>query len=175
MVRHSVLTAIGDDRPGLVDEVTRFIVAHGGNLEESRMVNLHGTFAMMILVAGTEESMARMHDELGGLERASGVHAELTAAADERNGVAAALPFRLQTWAMDHPGLLQAVAHLLTSMGANIESVQTSLQGAPMTGTPVFSVDLVVSIPVTTAIAELRAALGRLCDEQNMDWRLTPL
>jgi glycine cleavage system transcriptional repressor len=175
MVHHAVLTAIGADRPGLVDEVTRFIVAHDGNLEDSRMVNLHGTFAMMMLVAGSEETLVRMRDELGDLEHDSGVHVELTDADDERNGVAASLPFRLQTWAMDHPGLLQAVAHLLTSMGANIESVQTSLQGAPMTGTPVFAVDMIVSIPVTTAIAELRVALGRLCDERNMDWSLTPL
>jgi glycine cleavage system transcriptional repressor len=175
MVRHAVLTVIGADRPGLVDDVTRFIVDRDGNLEDSRMVNLHGQFAMMILVAGSEEAIARMRDELGELERASAVRAELIAADEERGGVAAALPFRLQTWAMDHPGLLHAVSHLLRSVGANIESAQTSLQGAPMTGTPVFSVDLVVSVPAAASIAELRAALGRLCDEQNMDWRLTAL
>jgi glycine cleavage system transcriptional repressor len=151
MVRHAVLTVIGADRPGLVDDVTRFIVDRDGNLEDSRMVNLHGQFAMMILVAGSEEAIARMRDELGELERASAVRAELIA------------------------GLLHAVSHLLRSVGANIESAQTSLQGAPMTGTPVFSVDLVVSVPAAASIAELRAALGRLCDEQNMDWRLTAL
>ncbi len=47
-----VLTAVGDDRPGLVDEVTRYITERGGNLEDSRMVNLRGQFAMMMLVAG---------------------------------------------------------------------------------------------------------------------------
>jgi glycine cleavage system transcriptional repressor len=175
MIHHAVLTAIGADRPGLVDEVSRFIVERGGNLEDSRMVNLHGQFAMMILVAGPEETMVRMRDELSELERVSAVHAQIVAADAERGGVAAALPFRLQTWAMDHPGLLQAVSHLLSSMGANIESVQTSLQGAPMTGTPVFSMEIIVSVPATAAIAELRTALGRLCDDQNMDWRLTAL
>ena len=175
MIHHTVLTAIGADRPGLVDEVSRFIVERGGNLEDSRMVNLHGQFAMMILVAGSEETVARMREDLGDLERLSAVHAQVVAADEERGGVAAALPFRLQTWAMDHPGLLRAVSHLLSSMGANIESVQTSLQGAPMTGTPVFSMELLISVPATAAIAELRASLGRLCDDQNMDWRLTAL
>ena len=43
-MRHAVLTAIGDDRPGLVAEVTRYVLERGGNLEDSRMVNLHGQF-----------------------------------------------------------------------------------------------------------------------------------
>jgi glycine cleavage system transcriptional repressor len=45
--RHAILTAIGADRPGLVEEVSQFIFAHGGNIADSRMVNLRGQFAMM--------------------------------------------------------------------------------------------------------------------------------
>jgi predicted amino acid-binding ACT domain protein len=53
MTQHAILTAVGDDRPGLVDDVTRFIFERGGNIEDSRMVNLRGQFAMMVLIGGT--------------------------------------------------------------------------------------------------------------------------
>ena len=49
---HAILTALGIDRPGLVDEVSRFIYDRGGNIEDSRMVNLRGQFAIMVLVGG---------------------------------------------------------------------------------------------------------------------------
>lgn len=174
-LRHAVLTAIGDDRPGLVDEVTRYITERGGNLEDSRMVNLRGQFAMMMLIAGSEEAMSRLQDGLGALRHASSVHAELRPA---DAGVAErrpALPFRLNTWAMDHPGLMQSVSHVLGQLGVNIESVDSSLRPAPYTNAPLFEMELVISVPAVTHVAELREKLGELCDEMNIDWRLTAL
>jgi len=59
-------------------------------------------------------------------------------------------------------------------MNVNIEGVETTLKEAPVTGTPVFDMQLVLSVPAATSVDDLRTALGRLCDEQNMSWRLTP-
>ena len=174
-VHHAVLTAVGDDRPGLVDTVTRYITERGGNLEDSRMVNLRGQFAMMMLVAGTEEAMSRLQDGLGTLRRDCHVHTELRPADAGAQHRSPALPFKLNTWAMDHPGLMQSVSHLLGELGVNIESVESSLRPAPYTNTPLFEMELVLSVPATTHVAALREQLGELCDEMNIDWRLTAL
>jgi glycine cleavage system transcriptional repressor len=174
-VRHTILTAVGDDRPGLVDAVTRYIVERGGNVEDSRMVNLHGQFAMMLLVTGPDDVVDRLGVDLATLKRESRLHAELRAADMSSADKAAALPYRLTTWAMDHPGLIQSVAHLLGERGVNIESVQTELRQAPYTGAPLFAMELIVSLTAATPVAELREALGRLCDEMNMDWHLAAI
>ncbi|MFA4965643.1 MAG: ACT domain-containing protein [Thermoleophilia bacterium] len=174
--RHTVLTAVGDDRPGLVDAVTRYILERGGNVEDSRMVNLHGQFAMMMLIAGPDEVVGRLEADLGAFARDSLLHAELRAAdMGPRRTLAAAMPYRLTTWAMDHPGLVQSVAHLLGERGVNIESVQTELRAAPYTGAPLFEMELIISLTADTPVAELREALGHLCDEMNIDWRLAAL
>jgi glycine cleavage system transcriptional repressor len=173
-VQHVVLTAIGPDRPGLVDEVTRFVAECGGNLEDSRMVNLRGQFAMVMLVAGPADVVERVKDGLGQLKTATGVHAEVQAVAG-RPDSSPALPYKLSTWAMDHPGLMQSVAHLLSEFGVNIESAESSLRPAPYTGAPLFEMELVVAVQQSTGVAELREALGRLCDDLNIDWRLTAL
>jgi len=173
-VQHAVITAIGPDHPGLVDEVTRFVAECGGNLEDSRMVNLRGQFAMMMLVAGPSEVVQRLRDGLEELQAAAAVHAEVQIAAAGRSSTAA-LPFKLSTWAMDHPGLMQSVAHLLGELGVNIESADTSLRPAPYTNAPLFEMELVLAVPQSLRVAELREALERLCDELNIDWRLTAL
>jgi glycine cleavage system transcriptional repressor len=174
-VHHAVLTAVGDDRPGLVDAVTLYITQRGGNLEDSRMVNLRGQFAMMILVSGGDEAMSRLQDGLGTLRRDCHVHAELRPAEAGAAQRSPALPFKLNTWAMDHPGLMQSVSHLLGELGVNIESVESSLRPAPYTNTPLFEMELVLSVPAATHVAELREQLGELCDEMNIDWQLTAL
>ncbi len=175
-VRHAILTALGADRPGLVDEVTSFVLQRGGNLEDGRMVNLHGQFAMMMLVSGMDEVFEKLRNDLDQLQRASHVHAELHAADMVRAPAAAeALPYRLNTWAMDHPGLMQSVAHVLGGLGVNIESADTALRPAPYTNAPLFEMEMIVAVPAATHVAELREALGRVCDELNIDWKLEAL
>jgi len=174
-VQHVILTAIGPDHPGLVDEVTLFVAECGGNLEDSRMVNLRGQFAMMMLVAAPADAVRRLRDGLGELQAASGLHAEVQIAAAGRPSTSAALPYKLSTWAMDHPGLMQSVAHLLGELGVNIESAESSLHPAPYTNAPLFEMELVLAVPQSTHVAALREALGRLCDELNIDWHLTAL
>jgi glycine cleavage system transcriptional repressor len=170
---HAVLTAIGADRPGLVDEVSRYVGECGGNVEDSRMVNLHGQFVIMMLVEGTEQVIEELRTGLDGLAAKSRIHVELISADMDRATSSAALPFRLTTRAMDHPGLVQSVAHTLRGLNVNIESAETTLQSAPITGAPLFEMEFVVSVPATTPVAQLREALGRLCDDLNIDWQLT--
>jgi len=43
MSERTVLTAIGEDRPGLVEEVSEFVSARGGSIENSRMANMQGS------------------------------------------------------------------------------------------------------------------------------------
>src|ERR1051325_6139082 len=45
-----ILTAVGNDRPGLVGELTGHLHAAGVNILDSRMVNLRGRFAVSILL-----------------------------------------------------------------------------------------------------------------------------
>lgn len=172
---HVILTALGADRPGLVDDVSGFVAERGGNVEDSRMVNLHGQFAMVMLVAGGDEAVGRIVAELDELSRCCDIKAEATPARLAGGAPVVALPYRLHTWAMDHPGLLKSVSHLMAELGVNIESADTRLKAAPVTGAPVFEMELVLAVPGDTSVATLRERIARLCDELNMDWQLTAL
>ncbi len=173
MNQHAILTAIGADRPGLVDEVSQYIFERGGNIEDSRMVNLRGQFAMMVLVAGNEPILARLRSEIWQLAQQSQLQAELRPATDARAGASAqAIPYRLTATAIDQPGLVHRFSHLLHSMQVNIESLETRLAPAPITGAPLFEMEMILSVPANTLISKLREELGKLCDEINIDWQL---
>src|SRR5512132_793680 len=53
-MRHFALSAIGRDRPGIVAAVTRTLLEHGVNVEDSQMSILRGHFAMMLLLAAPD-------------------------------------------------------------------------------------------------------------------------
>ncbi len=172
---HAILTAIGADRPGLVDEVSQFIFARGGNIEDSRMVNLRGQFAIMVLIGGSDEAVRTIERELDALAQNSRLHAEVRPAqADKAPAARDAIPYRLTATAIDQQGLVHRFAHVLRELGVNIESLDTRLAAAPYTGAPVFEMELVISIPRAVSLSKLREQLGKLCDELNIDWQLEP-
>jgi glycine cleavage system transcriptional repressor len=175
MTHHAILTALSADRPGLVDEVSHFIFEHGGNIEDSRMVNLRGQFAMMVLVSAEEATLAKLRADLPAFAQSSNVHAQLAPAGSNRPASQAAMPYRLTATAMDQAGLVHRIAHLLRSLNVNIESMDTQLSAAPITGTPTFEMELLMSVPRTTPISQLREKVGRLCDELNIDWQLAAM
>jgi glycine cleavage system transcriptional repressor len=176
MSSHAILTAIGTDRPGLVDEVSQFIFSRGGNIEDSRMVNLRGQFAIMVLVSGSEPTLSRIRSEGWQLQQSSGLQTELRPATAPAGGPSAqAVPYRLTATAIDQPGLIHRISHLLRSSNINIESLETQLTSAPITGAPIFEMELVISIPATVPISRLRADLSSICDDLNMDYQLAPL
>lgn len=174
MARSAVISIIGEDRPGIVDEVSRFVFERGGNLEDSRMADLGGQFAMMALVSGDDVVLDRLSTDLGELQTTSRLHAEIVAAGRTRRRTDA-MPFHLSAKAMDQPGLVQAIAHLPAGVDVNIESAETRLRQAPFTGAPVFDMEMDVAVPRSTRIATLRESLESLCREHDIDWRLTAL
>jgi glycine cleavage system transcriptional repressor len=174
MTHHAVLTATGPDRPGLVDELSQFLFEHGGNLEDSRMVNLRGQFAIVVLFSGDDATQGRVRDHLGRFAESLKLHADLTPVPPRESVAAAmpAMPYRLTATAMDQAGLVHRISHLLRTANVNIESLETKLSAAPITGAPMFEMELLMAVPRQTQLGKLRDDLGRLCDELNIDWQL---
>ena len=170
-----MLSAIGADRPGLVEEVAEFVFARGGSIADSRMANLRGQFAIVMLISGTQDAIERLAAELDTFCAQTGIQAQLTPAGAPDAETVPRLPYRLTGRALDQSGLVHQVAHLLRGFGVNIESMDTTLEAAPVTGAPVFAMDLVIAVPSDTPVHGLREELARLCDSLNIDWQLAPL
>jgi glycine cleavage system transcriptional repressor len=163
----TVLTAIGRDRPGLVEELTEFFLERGGNVEESRMANLIGQFAVAVLVSGTADAIDRIAADADALRAQTGLELRLTPVEGERRAQGPA--FRFHGQALDEPGLVHQVADVFRAHGANIESLSTSIEPAPVSGAPVFTIDAVVS---TADVAALRTALEPVCARLDISWEL---
>ncbi len=171
-----VVTAVGKDRPGIVDDFSKFILERQCNIEDSRMAVLGGEFALIVLVAGTSPNITRIQDDLKAFSAASelSLAAKLTHPHGERlpKGF---VPYRLRGTGVDHPGIVQKFSHALHEAGANIESLDTRTYSAPVSGTPIFHFDMVVEVPSKLAVSALRQKLLKLADSENLDLEIHPI
>jgi glycine cleavage system transcriptional repressor len=168
-----ILTAIGDDRPGLVGELTGQLHAAGGNILDSRMVNLRGRFAVIVLFDAPDAAAIRQKVP-GAIERI-GLTVNLTEhAAGTAGRIAAGLPFRLKTYSLDQPGLVHAIANVLRTHEVNIEDLSAWQESAAFAGDPLFILDMQLTVPRSVPVKTLRADLEAACEKLNADLDLEP-
>jgi glycine cleavage system transcriptional repressor len=169
--KYMVLTAVGPDRPGLVQEIASVIHRAKANLEDSRMAILGGEFALILLFSGSDEAVSEVSKQVGGLEARLFLRASLKETSRPA-GAAAFLPYRLRVSGVDRPGIVAAVSKVLAGRAINVASLESRVQNAPLSGTPMFVLSAELQVPSEVALSSLRRDLGAACDEENLDFVL---
>jgi len=169
METYMILTSIGKDRPGIVDEVSAFLYERGANIEDSRMAVMGGQFVIMMLFSTRSEDAVTIRNGIAQLKHL-GIDAYLHQAEEPSPSVESeALPLSLDVTAMDHPGIVQKIVHIFRINQVNIQSLQTRVISAPLSGTPLFNLNIEGSVPVSVSIAGFKKALEMAAAEMNVD------
>jgi glycine cleavage system transcriptional repressor len=172
-----ILTAMGPDKPGLVGELTGHLHAAGANIADSRMVNLRGQFAIILLLEGSAEAVAALRHQLPVLGHKMGLSVTLppdggpTAPAVLRG---AGLPFKLKTYSLDQPGLVHKITDVLRAHGVNIEELSARQESAAFAGSTLFLMEMRLTVPADVAVRSLRSELEKQAATLNCDLDLEP-
>ncbi len=169
--QYMVLTAVGADRPGLVERISKLIHGASANLEDSRMAILGGEFALILLFTGEDSALRRVEAGTRELATELGLTISLRPTAATPKALDY-LPYRLRVSGVDRPGIVAMVSSLLAGRKVNVAALDSHLGFAPLSGTPLFQFQARLQVPSQLALASLRADLGRLCDEENLDFIL---
>ncbi|MFN2308751.1 MAG: glycine cleavage system protein R [Gammaproteobacteria bacterium] len=169
-----VISALGLDRPGLVNELARCVHEAGCNLADSRMTVLGGEFAVILLVTGNWSAIAKLEDQLPQLAE----RLEMTLSSrrtEQREPGRDLMPYAVDVVALDNPGIVHSLAGFFSSRNINIQDLTTTCYAAAHTGTPMFSVHMNVQIPAQQHIATLRDEFMDFCDQLNLDAIIEPV
>lgn len=169
-----VISALGNDRPGIIDQLSGAVHNMGCNILDSRMMVLGGEFAILMLVEGNWNTLAKLEDALPALESKLGLNI-IVKRTEEREPSTELLPYAVDVVALDHPGIVHSLAGFFSSREINIEELVTSSYAAAHTGTPMFSVHMSVGIPSNQHISTLRDEFMEFCDSMNLDAVLEPI
>ena len=170
-----VLTLTGNDRIGLVDQMTELLLGLDGNVETSRMARLGGEFAVLMLVSLPAEQVSRVEATFQPLT-AQGYKVTVSqtepSAAKARAGWQMA---EIEVEGADHEGIIHEIAHHLSRQGINIESMDTGTQPAPISGTPLFTMSARVAVPPGLKGTDWQTGLEDVGHHSNVEIKVSEL
>lgn len=169
-----VLSAIGTDRTGVVQDITKAILACGGNIEESRMTTLGTEFAMLLLVSGNWHTLTKLERDLEKLGETDNLTFSIRKTG-ERPVKGDSMPYAVDVVALDQQGIVYNLANFFAARNIEIADVSTRRYAAAHTGAPMFAVQMSVDIPSSVHIAQLRDEFLEICDRLNLDAILEPV
>ena len=172
MTKAIVMTVVSDDRPGIVEKLSKLVEDHDGNWTESSMMNLAGKFAGIVLVhlpAEQEQGFLKAVSALGdsNMDVVARV-ADMPTAAEEMSD------FSMELVGQDHPGIVNDITSVLAANGINVRELETTVQSASMSGESLFVAHLQLQIPATADLHALQDELEELANELMVDINLEP-
>ena len=122
-----IVTALGQDRPGIVAGVTKVLYQLGCNLEDSAMTRLEGEFAVMLIFStANRQGPERIRKAFTELERRLKLAIHLKPLSrQETRAPRTAGNHLLTVYGADRPGIVYRVAEVLARCGINITDLHT--------------------------------------------------
>jgi glycine cleavage system transcriptional repressor len=163
-----MLTLVGEDRPGIVAQVTQALYQGGFNLGETSMIRLGGNFSIMMMVgdSATNQPLAPLLEPVAqalGLQ----MHIDPIRAALHQHRVP---NFQVRVNGADRAGIVARVTGALAGCGFNILELDSDVVGSAEQPVYIMTIQGYAEAP----LEQLQAALEPL-KAQAIDVHVSPI
>jgi glycine cleavage system transcriptional repressor len=170
-----VITALGEDRPDLIVELTRVVKDCKCHILESRITEMSAEVAAHLLVDGNWNHIVKLENALEALAGRCKLKVHTLRAREEQAEPEQVVPYSVDIFASDQIDNIHELAAFFLGRGIKIMDLSTSRYPAPYSGAPLFMAHLIVKIPTHVKIVSLRDEFLEFCDHQNLDAILEPV
>lgn len=177
MKHYFVISSIGTDRPGIVADLSELVYDCGCNLEDSSSTQLENQFAHLMIVSSSDAGAEKQLS--AGCKRLEW-EKKLTVFFTPLEGVTWKKVRGEGSWhelraiGVDKAGIVCRVTRLLADHGMNIERMETSTENSADTGTPIFSMRVLLWGPSDLEEEALCEELEKLGNRLVIDITLEP-
>ena len=160
-----IISANGPDRKGIVSEISSIISNHSANIETSKMIRLEKEFAMLILVEVEENKNEILSNALNQIP---GLFVNLINTKTNLN-ILYENKLHLYINGADNEGIVYSFSNLLSELEINIDEVNTKIENAPMSATPLFMMDLVIGSKSKINIQKINDKLNVIAEKLGVE------
>ncbi|ROS00990.1 glycine cleavage system regulatory protein [Sinobacterium caligoides] len=162
-----VFTFVGNDKPGLVEQLSTTVVDGGGNWEASHLAHMAGKFAGIVKVSADKGAIDALCSELQALEPLGfNITIERTTHVE---GSPETYHRDLSILGNDRPGIVLEISKALAARQINIGEFSSHITSAPMAGIPLFEAMLDIAIPSDIALDELNDCLEEIANNLDLE------
>ena len=165
-----IVTFIGDDRPGLVESLSEVVETRGGNWLESRLSQLGGKFAGLVLITLPDDQSEHLEKQLKALS-ASGLSVRVTPAGTQSDAYRGR-HIKLTLIGPDRSGIVRQVSKALAQSGVNVIEMDSTVESAPMSAELLFKARIDAEIPEQISLHELDEQLDIIANTMTLDIEL---
>ena len=159
MDRWTMLTIVGEDRPGIVAAVTKALFENGMNLGEASMLRLGGSFTIMLMAQGNagadelKKILAPVAGQMGLRVHADPIEGRLHSHLEPDT--------RITIFGADRAGIVAKATGALASAGFNITLLESDVGGSEAAPIYIMQMEGVAS----AGVEPLKAALAVMVKE----------
>ena len=159
-----IITMVGQDRPGLVDQLAKQVYAHQGNWLASNFAQMAGQFAGFVEVHVPEAQ----HDQLiSSLDALEGISVQSVSAPKQQQGIFDTLVVNVM--GNDKPGIVQEITAVLNQFNLSIRSMESCCESAPNWGSLMFKANIVLDVPEAFDTDTVIESLENLANDLVVD------
>jgi glycine cleavage system transcriptional repressor len=168
-----IVTAIGADSAGILEQIAQFCHQCNCNIHESRVTSLGQEFASYMLLSGAWSGVAKLE---AGLDK---LGSKLSIAINSRRTLPPVvtkptIPYLIQVITCDRKGIVRDICRFLKRYAINISDCSTETYMAPKSQHKLFSLTMAVQVPSTVNVPQLREQFAVYCEEKNLDAVIEP-
>lgn len=159
-----VITALGADRPGIVNTITRHVSSCGCNIEDSRLALLGEEFTFIMLLSGSWNAITLIESTLPQ----QGAELELLIVmkrthSTEREEMPVTVWVQVEV--SDSPHIIERFTDLFDSQQLNIAELVSRTQPAEGTQAPQLYIQITAHSPARQDVSIIEQAFHKLCTE----------
>lgn len=173
MDEHLVISALGADKPGIINELSRQTLNEECNILDTRMSVLGDAFALLMMISGPKAALASLKRRLADTASTLGLTITFQDT-QQKPHQEPALPYQALIIAIDNLGIVHDITSFFSDKLINIEEMHTETYAAPHTGTRMFSLSVEIRVPGGLNISKLKEEFASFCDELNLDASIEP-
>ena len=163
-MKQLVLTLIGQDKAGLVEQLATLIAEYHGIWTASNLSHLAGYFAGILQVEVAEQHVAAL---TAALQQMQDLDIRVQHGVDSRVNQQKLLRFVIT--GNDRPGIVRELSSVIKHKGTNIIHFESSKQSAPNWGVPLFNAIATVELPEGLNKDEVVRALEDIASDVMVD------
>lgn len=173
MKKTFVLTMVGPDRPGIVNQLSNILTHHHANWLESRMANLAGEFAGILHASVDTDKYQALLRDLNKLQ-ADNLHIVVKESDSDSSSNINYLTAELEVVGTDREGIIRDITATLSQFDINVEELATEFTEAPMSSTPLFKATATLTIPQPLDLDTVEQEIEKIANDLMTEFRIEP-
>ena len=168
MANFLVVTAIGTDRPGIVNELTQLVMQTNCNIVDSRLAVFGNEFTLILLLSGQWNAITRFENDLS-IRSAQLELITLMKRTSEHELVNYTTQMLIKLDGQDAPGCIGQFTQYLAEQGVDLSSFRTKAKSGYQ------QIQMVINLNDTVDLLDLKQHFTELAGQLNLTIRFEQL